>query len=130
MDEISRVKPSQVRYSINRWPLIEKEMSRRHCLAWMRSHGYPTPPRSSCVFCPYHSNREWRRLKDQEPDAFARAVTFERDFQAAKAKIGTLRCVPWLHRQRIPLDQVDLSTEEERGQLTMFNNECEGMCGV
>jgi hypothetical protein len=25
---------------------------------------------------------------------------------------------------------INFSTEEERGQLNMFNNECEGMCGV
>ena len=38
---------------------------------------------------------------------------------------------PWfIHRDRVPLDQVDLSTAEDRGQLNMFNNECEGMCGV
>jgi hypothetical protein len=25
---------------------------------------------------------------------------------------------------------VDLSTAEDYGQIDMFNNECEGMCGV
>lgn len=37
---------------------------------------------------------------------------------------------PFLHRSCKPLSEVDFSTEEERGQLDMFNNECEGMCGV
>jgi hypothetical protein len=35
-----------------------------------------------------------------------------------------------MHAQRVPLEQVDLSTAEDRGQLSLFNNECEGMCGV
>jgi hypothetical protein len=35
-----------------------------------------------------------------------------------------------MHAQRVPLDQVDLSTPEDHGQLNLFNNECEGMCGV
>jgi len=35
-----------------------------------------------------------------------------------------------MHRSLVPLDQVDLSTAEDRGQLNLFLNECEGMCGV
>lgn len=130
-NEISRVKPSRVRYSTHRWPLIDLEMSRVHCLQWMEKRGFPKPPRSACVFCPYHSDAEWRRLKTQEPEEFAKAVQFERDYQAAKAQTVSIKgFVPWLHSKRIPLDQIDFSTEEERGQLNMFNNECEGMCGV
>jgi hypothetical protein len=36
----------------------------------------------------------------------------------------------FVHRDRVPLTEVDLSTAEDRGQLDLFNNECEGMCGV
>jgi hypothetical protein len=36
----------------------------------------------------------------------------------------------FLHADRIPLRKVDFRTAEDRGQLNMFNNECEGMCGV
>ena len=35
----------------------------------------------------------------------------------------------YLHRECKPLDEVDLSTDVDRGQLT-FLDECEGMCGV
>jgi hypothetical protein len=35
-----------------------------------------------------------------------------------------------VHRDLVPLDQVDLSTDAERGQADLFNDECEGMCGV
>jgi hypothetical protein len=30
----------------------------------------------------------------------------------------------------VPLDQADLSTAADRGQLDLWLNECEGMCGV
>jgi hypothetical protein len=76
--------------------------------------------------CPYHSDAEWRDLRDRAPDEFADAVTFERELQQVGA---ALRGTPYLHRQRIPLDEVDLSTPEDRGQLN-FDAECEGMCGV
>lgn len=131
-DEISRAKDSRVKYIEHRWPLIDLRMNRADCLSWMRKNNFPTPPRSACVFCPYHSNKEWRRLRDEEPQEFNRAVQFERDYQAIKKRTlpHNQNFVPYLHAKRIPLDQVDFSTEEERGQINMFNNECEGMCGV
>ena len=46
-DEIIRVKPSREAWQINRWPLIEKRMNRRECLAWLRRHDYPEPPKSA-----------------------------------------------------------------------------------
>ena len=37
----------------------------------------------------------------------------------------------FLHSSCKPLDEVDLRTDEEKGQLTWdFMAECEGMCGV
>jgi hypothetical protein len=36
----------------------------------------------------------------------------------------------FMHRSLKPLAEVDLSTAEDHGQLNLFNNECEGMCGV
>lgn len=131
-DETQRVKNAHVKWCQHRWPLIERKMRRHDCLDWMAAHGYPTPPRSACVYCPFHSNKEWRRLKTDEPDEFSRAVQFERDLQAAKAQTDNQRGIPFLHPSRIPLDQVDL-TDPDENQLQLWNtfqNECEGMCGV
>ncbi len=129
LDEIVRMKPSRVGYSEHRWPLIEAEMSRHDCLRWMEKMAFPTPPRSACVYCPHHSNTEWRRLRDEEPEAWLRAVDFD-----AKIRTGIhqVRSKCFVHRDCLPLDKVDLSTDNERGQglLAGFGDECEGMCGV
>lgn len=131
MDEAHRMKPSRVKYATNRWPLIDLRMNRLGCLKWMEEKGYPKPPRSACVFCPYHSDHEWRRLRDEEPEEFARAVTFERAYQAAKVlTVRNKGFVPYLHNSLVNLDQVDFSTDVERGQGLLWGNECEGMCGV
>lgn len=55
-DEVFRVKNSSERWNVNRWPLIERRMSRMDCLAWMERNGFPQPPKSSCIGCPYHSD--------------------------------------------------------------------------
>ncbi len=129
-DEIQRMKPSRDKWTQHRWPLVEREMRRHDCMAWLKKNGFPEPPRSACSYCPFHSNKEWRRLKEHEPDAFAEAVRVEKELQRTKALTDNMRSIPWLHRSCVPLEQVDLSTEEDAGQLDMFGNECEGLCGV
>ncbi len=130
LDEVHRMKPSRDAWAESRWPLVDMRMRRHDCLLWMERNGYPKPPRSSCVYCPYHSNAEWRRLKEDEPEAFARAVQFERDLQRVKGSPDNMLSVPFLHKSLKPLDEVDLSTLEDHGQMGLWGNECEGMCGV
>lgn len=130
-DELQRAKTSRERWMQLRFPLIELGLTRSDCVEWMQRRGYPKPPRSSCVYCPFHSLAEWRRLRDEEPEAFAAAVRFERDLQAAKHASDNFDSTPYLHKSCVPLDQLDLSTREERGQLVLdFADECSGVCGV
>lgn len=42
---------------------------------------------------------------------------------------GAFKGVPFFHRSCVPIDQADLSTPEERGQMS-FLDECAGVCGV
>lgn len=122
LDEYRRVKDSDVAYVTNVYPLIERRWTRADCKKFLAEQGWQAP-RSACIGCPFHSNDEWRSLT---PDEFDDAVQFEREIQTTKA---ALRGTPFLHAARVPLDQVDLSTPEERGQLT-FDDECAGICGV
>jgi hypothetical protein len=130
LDEVNRMKPSRESWIEHRWPLVEKRMTRQSCIDWMLSHGYPQPPRSSCVYCPFHSNAEWRRLQRDEPEAFARAVEFEKQLQAAKESTDNFKTTPFLHRTCKPIDTIDFRTDVEKGQMTLWDDECEGMCGV
>jgi len=122
-DEIVRCKPSWVQYMVNRWPLIERDMKRHDCLRWLERHGYPQPPKSACIGCPYHSNEQWRTLS---PDEFADAVEVDRAIRVS----ANGKRQQFMHRSLQPLDEVDLSTPTDWGQLDLFLNECEGMCGV
>ena len=128
VDEAHRMKDAREKYLETRWPLIDARMRRSDCIAWMERHGYPRPPRSACTFCPYHSDAEWQQLKNADPKDFARAVQFERELQAAFGKQReSTKSVPFLHRSMKPLDTVEFTDSR---QLSMFGNECEGMCGV
>lgn len=129
LDELQRMKPSREPWCQHRWPLIEKRMTRQKCLEWMESHGYPMPPRSACVYCPFHSNAEWRRLQREEPEEFARAVQFERDLHEATAQTR-MDGVPYLHSSLKPLDSIDFRSDVDKGQMLFWQDECMGMCGV
>lgn len=128
LDEIYRIKPARRNSVKHRWPLVEARMNRNDCLRWLEAHGHPKPPRSACIYCPYRGNDEWRALT---PSEFTRAVEFEKKMQAAHAG-GSLIAIPYLHRSMVPLDEVDFSTDIERGQglLNGFQNECSGHCGL
>jgi hypothetical protein len=129
-DEAQRMKPSREPWCEHVWPLIDMGMTRRDCLAWMQSRGYPKPPRSACVYCPYHSDKEWLRLQSDEPDEFARAVEFERALQASKAQTTNMNGVPFLHKSCVPLDQASFADDPMKNHPDLFGNECEGLCGV
>lgn len=130
LDEYTRAKPSRDPWCESRFPLLEKRMSRNACLDWMQAHGYPEPPRSACWFCPFHSLAEWKRLRDDEPKHWQQAIDFERALQAAKAASENFSAEPYLHRSCVPLAEIDLRTDADHGQLMLWQNECEGMCGV
>lgn len=119
-DEISRVKDSGLKWLVNRHPLIELRMTRIDCVKWLKLHGFKIPKKSACFYCPYHGNKEWREIKS-DPELWNRAVAVDKMLNQRGE---------FLHKSCVPLDRVDFSTEEERGQLNFFNNECEGMCGV
>lgn len=117
-DEAHRMKPSNVLYIKNRWPLIELDMTRQACLRRLEQFGI-TAPRSACGGCPFLSDDEWRERKasTQWPEIVALSHKL-----AARGE--------YMHRSLLPMDEVDLRTSAERGQPDLFGNECEGMCGV
>jgi hypothetical protein len=133
LDEWHRCKPSRDKWMQSRWPLIEMKMNREHCLKWMNKNGYPTPPRSSCVYCPFHSDAEWLRLKKKEPEAFKEAIDFEAKMQKAKEN-PKYKSIPYLHKSCKPLSEIEFNNDLNKNQLDLFganHPQCEeGMCGV
>lgn len=121
-DEAIRMKPSLDKWCEHRWPLIERRMSRGDCMAWFAKN-YPgrTLAKSSCIGCPYHSNEQWRALK--QTDDWDDAVEFDRLSRTNELMRGQL----FLHSSLVPLNDADLG---HKNQLNLFGNECEGMCGI
>ncbi|MCP4141934.1 MAG: hypothetical protein GY755_16940 [Chloroflexi bacterium] len=124
-DEALRMKPSDVKYITHRWPLIDLGMSRDDCKQWLKNHGLDVAPRSSCVFCPYHSTKEWRKVK--------KSIDWKEALMADEL-VRNIRepdgYTSFIHPSRTPLESVDFRTQEEKGQLRLWDEECEGICGI
>tara|TARA_R100001480_G_scaffold65013_1_gene77073 strand:- start:57 stop:890 length:834 start_codon:yes stop_codon:yes gene_type:complete len=131
-DELQRQKTNQIKYITNIYPLIERQIRRHQCLKWMETNNYPKPPRSACTFCPYHSNEEWRIIKKnkEEWDEVIKLDQIIRNQEKYKySQSGSVKDQLYLHRDCKPIDEVDLRSDEEKGQYSLLD-ECEGMCGI
>jgi len=103
-DEAHRAQYSREAWKTLRYPLLERDISREACLAWMKERGFPEVLKSACVFCPFHDDAAWLDLKTNHPEEFSRAVEFERRVRAGP--YSALRGSPYLHASRRPLDQI------------------------
>ena len=131
-DEVQRMKTNQIKYFNNVYPLIDMGWNREKCISWFQENYNKTPPRSACTFCPFHSNEEWKRVKSNKEE-WDKVVALEKSFIENRELISKITGVKdkiFFHRKCIPIDQVDFDEGKNKDQLDMFNNECEGMCGV
>lgn len=131
-DEIQRARHSNHKWTQHHWPLLERKITRAHCHQWMSDKGYAEPPRSACYYCPFHSDDEWRRLRNSDPIHFQKAVEFDKEIRKKyKDHDKVMKMTVYLHNSCKPLDQVDFDNDEDRGQQVWdFQAECEGMCGL
>ena len=132
-DEIQRAKYPPNKWQINCYPLVENKITRHDCLHYFESLNFPTPPRSACVICPYHSNKEWKRIKDNFPEEFEYAVNFDNELRSEETKsqfVNKLDSELFLYKEKIPLKDATFEDNDSGFQGSLFDDECEGYCGV
>ena len=88
-------------------------------------NNYPTPPRSACTFCPFHNNEEWLNIKKNKEE-WDGVVELDRLIRKGTKKNTD---EVFLHKDCLPIDQVNFENKKDN-QIDLFNNECEGMCGI
>ncbi|MGW3183277.1 hypothetical protein ACWDD9_28780 [Kitasatospora sp. NPDC001119] len=122
-DEFHRAKDADVKYTRNRFPLIELGLSRGDCLGLLAEHGLEGTPKSSCLGCPFHGNAQWRAIRDGDPAEWEDVVAFDRDIRAGNARANAdgrpLLGQAYLHRSRIPLDRAPIDRLTRREQLAL-----------
>jgi len=137
LDEMSRMSIPQEAWKISAFPFVgyeipynsnpqnlvwAKKMSRTDLLKWYSENGFDVPVKSSCVFCPYQSNKSWRDLKQNFPSDFADAVLVDEAIRNSTAK--GISNPTFLHKSLTPLSEIDFLTS----QIDMFEDECLDGC--
>lgn len=127
LDEVERMKPSRTKWITNRWPLVEQRMTRSDCERWYTERGLPAPPKSSCIRCPFHDDAYWRQMRDERSDDWNTVVAFDSDLRSGNLRLAaTVKGDVYLHRQCVPLEEVDL--EPKNNGQAMFEFCDEGFC--
>jgi hypothetical protein len=129
LDESQRMRDPQFPWIKNEYPLIDLGITRQDCLDWCKRNGYSKPPRSACIGCPFKSQEEWQQLK-QMPVEWADAVEFDNALRNDERINTRFRGQAFLHSSHKPLSEVDLRSNDEKGIWSLFDMECEGMCGL
>ena len=130
MDEMGRMRDSTVPWFDFWYPLVEYRITRAKCLEFLKDIG-ETAPRSACVYCPFHSDKEWKHVK-KDPQDWEKVVFFEKELHRIwkeKGGFGGLRSMPTLHKSGLPIDQVDFS-DPQNDLFNSWDQECAGICGV
>ena len=126
-DEITRMRTNLIKYIKNQYPLVDMGWTRQKCKDWFEENYKLTPPRSACTFCPFHSNEEWLKIKENKKE-WEEVVKLEKSLtnnQQLK-KVG-YNDKAYFTNKCIPIDQVDF--KETTDQLDLFENDCTGLCG-
>lgn len=125
LDEYQRMRTDNPRelFKHKAYPLIDLWLTRQDCMNIIDRAGLPIPPKSSCWFCPYHSLKQWRRLKEHTPDLFAAAVDLEHKVNEKRARLGR-------DEMRLCYNLIPLEKAIQHSQLDMFDGDaCEsGFC--
>ena len=131
-DERSRMRISTVKRRINYYPLVGNYLNRKASIDYVISKGVKKPFRSSCYFCPFHSDRYWKWLKKDHKETFIKACELESIVQSLSLKTGNsiLKYKAFLHRSCKPLDEIDFDADTQMDMFPELIDECEGYCGM
>lgn len=123
-----RMKDSRQRWITHRWPLLEQDFSRETCRQWFADR-FPNRvlPRSACIGCPYHTDAEWSAMKQNDPNSWREAV-FVDDALRSTDRAERFQGDMYLHKSLVPLGEITFGNDPR--QLSLFEEECEGICGV
>jgi hypothetical protein len=118
LDEIGRMKPNMdpktLDWKFNAFPLIEEmpnPLTRMDCLNVIGAVGLPIPPKSACIFCPFHTLRRWQDMRQYEPEQFWYSAHLEKVINERRAMLG-LDPV-WFCSKLKPLEEATTALHQE-----------------
>jgi hypothetical protein len=101
-----------------KFPLLDLKMSRGDCVALVNRTFNAPPPRSSCYFCPNHTQHEWHEVMNSKD----REKVIEVDRMIRTTILDGVTC--YLTADCKPIDEIEFDEKNE----SIFSRFCAGGC--
>lgn len=113
--------------AVGEFPLFDLGWTRTDCIDYLaRVWGHEVLS-SACTFCPLVSDRFRKLVRDRDPSGHDRACEIDRQIRlSGSVSRRGLNAEIYMHRKMIPLDQVNLDSDQAEFD---FGIECSGYCG-
>ena len=121
LDEIKRMRSSDVKYITNVYPLVGMRMNRGDCINWLLQHGLDVPQKSSCTFCPFHTREQWRTMKRQGGENWEEALAADREIRDTRDHHEL-----FVHSLRKPLEEAVRIPEDQGAHQIEMEMPCDG----
>ena len=123
LDEVQRMKESRLSNITYEYPLIEQRITRTDCIKFLEERSFNNIKKSSCIFCPYHSNNNWKEIKQNYPKEWKKIIKVDKAIRNVSKRDDKDKL--YLHRSLKPINEAYLQEDQE--ELFMCE---EGYCGI
>ena len=123
LKKYQRMKTSLLYNITYEYPLIDRRITRGECIKFLEERSFHNIKKSSCTFCPYHSNRQWKEIKQNYPEEWKKIIKVDEAIRNS-SKRGSKDKL-YLHRSLKPIK--DAYLQEDQEELFMCE---EGYCGI
>ena len=124
LDEMERMKASNVKYIENYYPLVQEQITIDHIRYWFVKQKIREPGKSACLTCPFNSDRYWSVFKKQFPEEFEKACLFDDKIR----QYPGLQRECFLSKHLMPLREINFDMQPSL--FPELLEECEGLCGL
>ena len=101
-------------------------MTRVDCITWLQARGLDVPPKSACVFCPFHRVSQWKTLKREGGPDWRHALEVDNQIRDVRRKHQL-----FIHSAKLPLSKAVNIPEDHGASQLELDLPCDnGVCFV
>lgn len=121
-DEAQRMKPNNVKWINNVFPLIDENISREDCIKWYKIRNLEVPVKSGCFCCPFQKKSDWLELHEKHPKLLEISIDLEKNASKFRERKISLFKTDFSvgelidgHQRQMPLDAFfeEFSSDDE-----------------